>query len=120
MLALAFFSWWYGSGWKLVSKKTLQTLDNVLKSFSVSLLIKTLFMPWRRIITYPGSGIAAHLQAIVDNTVSRFIGFLVRIFVLLAALVVVVCLALVGFLQLVIWPLLPIAAMVCLIMGFFQ
>lgn len=117
MLALAFFSWWYGKGWKLVSQKLLQAVDATLKMFSVNLLFKTLFKPWRRIITYPGAGISAHFHALIDNTISRFVGLMVRLIVIFAALVVVGLVLVIGLLQLIIWPLLPFAVIASLIMG---
>ena len=118
MLALAFFSWWYGTGWKLVSKKALSVQRSIMQIFSVGLLFKTLFQPWRRIITNPGAGVADHFHAALDNLVSRFIGFMVRIFVIAGALFASGFMALVGVLQLLIWPLLPPAVILTLVLGF--
>lgn len=120
MLALAFFSWWYGTGWKLVSKKTLNTQKSILQIFSVSLLLKTLFQPWRRIITHPGASASDHFHAALDNLVSRFIGFLVRSFVIVGALISSGLMAIVGTLQLILWPLVPPAIIATIVLGFIK
>jgi len=120
MLALALFSWWYGSGWGYVSKKILTMISKVNESFSVKLLLSSLFDPWHRITTETGRGLAAHFQAALDNTISRFIGLVVRIFVLIAALLLTVFLLMIGAIQLILWPLIPPAIVACLILGFIK
>lgn len=120
MLALAFLSWWYGTGWKLVSKKTLNIQKSILQIFSVSLLLKTLFQPWRRIVTHPGTSATDHFHAAIDNLVSRFIGSMVRIFVIIGALISSGLMAIVGLFQLILWPLLPPAVIATIILGFIK
>jgi hypothetical protein len=85
--------------------------------FSVPILIRTLFAPWRRIITYPGATIDAKLRAAGDNMVSRVVGFSVRSMVLFSAGVMLVLVAAVAALQLIIWPLIPVAVVVAIVKG---
>ncbi len=118
MLALALFSWWYGSGWGYVSKKILTTISRISESFSVKLLLNSLFDPWHRITTETGRGLAAHFQAAIDNTISRLVGLVVRIFVLISALLLTFILLIIGAIQLILWPLIPPAIIVCIILGF--
>lgn len=87
------------------------------ETFSVGLLLRTLFSPWRRIITYPGAGIGAHMRALGDNLVSRFIGFLIRLTVLVTAAISLVALIVFSGLLLVMWPLLPLASVGLFITG---
>ncbi len=117
MLATSFITWWYGVGWKLVAQRVQKRLDKTLASFSVPTLIRTLFSPWKRIITAPGAGIAAHMQAAGDNLVSRMVGFSVRLMVLLAATVSMALIAVGGILQIVLWPLVPLLIIVGLVKG---
>lgn len=117
MLALAFFSWWYGSGWKLLSQKTLKLLNTNLQTFSVGLLFRTLFQPWRRIVTHPGDGLSNHFKAALDNAVSRLIGTVVRLLVIIAGLVVTAVLAVLGLAQLIVWPLLPALTIALIVLG---
>ena len=109
MLAIGFFSWWYSAGWIALAKNVQKRLQKTLAMFSVPSLMRTLFAPWKRIVTNPGAGLSAHLSAIGDNMVSRAIGFTVRLFVLLAALVSMALVAVIGVLQIVLWPLVPVA-----------
>lgn len=92
-------------------------MRRVLDSFSVFQLLRTLFEPWRRIITYPGASLAEKFHAWGDNAVSRAVGFTVRAGVLIAALfaLAVVCVFTVA--EMIVWPLLPIAVPGLLIAG---
>lgn len=117
MLAVDFFRWWYGPGWTGVIKAIRRRLNTLAAMFSVSVLLRTLFSPWRRIMTYPGSGLAAHMRALGDNIISRCVGFVVRILALLAASCSFIALLVFGVIQLIVWPLLPFAAIGCLMWG---
>ncbi|GEM_PF-162355 len=110
MLMLSFFSWWYGPGLIGLVRTIQRRMQQLADMFSVAILLRTLFSPWRRIITYPGAGLEAHLRAMLDNMVSRVIGLLVRVSVLLAATILFVLLAIVSALQIILWPLLPLIA----------
>lgn len=117
MIVLAFFSWWYGRGWREEVHSLAARVRKVNRSFSVQLLLKTLFSPWRRIMTYPGASLADHFRAWGDNVVSRAVGFFVRLIVLLSAGVAIGLVGLLSVAELVLWPLLPPAIIACLVMG---
>lgn len=108
MMILELFRWWYGQGWRLVFQHAGQRLVNIGNDFSVGTLLRTLFAPWRRIMTYPGSGLDAHLRAMVDNLVSRCVGFFVRMSVLIAVIILGIVVLLVGVIQVIVWPLIPL------------
>lgn len=110
MLMLQLFTWWYVRGWEDIVRGSGTRLVRVAHLFSVPILVRTLWAPWRRIITYPGASIDAKLRAIGDNLVSRAIGFTVRILVLVAAGVILLLTALLGLVLTVVWPLIPPAA----------
>jgi len=116
-LAVGFFSWWYSIGWVILVKNVQKRLSNTLAMFSVPSLMRTLFAPWKRIVTNPGAGLSAHLSAIGDNMVSRAIGFTIRLFVLLAALVSMLLIMAIGIVQIVLWPLIPLAIVYGLVMA---
>ncbi len=117
MLAVAFIRWWYGPGWKQLADNTRTRLHRTMLSFSVPTLARTLFLPWKRIVTAPGSGIDAYIRAAIDNTVSRLVGFTVRIIVLATALLMMGVMTLVGALQIIVWPVLPVLMVVLLVKG---
>ena len=117
MLALEFFTWWYGQGWLLLARNVQRRLVRTSHLFSLPILVRTLFAPWRRIMTYPGAGLQAHVRAATDNVVSRLIGFVVRLLVLFTAGLILSFMLLLATVELIIWPLLPLAAVAAIIKG---
>lgn len=117
MIVLEILTWWYVQGWMQVAKNAELRLVKVSHMFSVPILIRTLFAPWRRIITYPGASIDARFRAMGDNLVSRLVGFSVRAMVLLTAGVMLILTAALAVAQLLIWPLIPPAIIATFVMG---
>jgi hypothetical protein len=111
MLMLQLFAWWYVRGWQDIARASGTRLIRVAHLFSVPILMRTLWAPWRRIITYPGASIDAKLRAIGDNLVSRAIGFTVRLLVLITAALILLLTATVGLIVILLWPLIPPAAL---------
>ena len=103
-----FFLWWYGPGWLSAWKGCFSWVKGVQQAFSVDVLLKTLFSPWKRIISLPGRSIEEKFRAAIDNLVSRVIGFMVRSIVLIVALVMIVATAVAGIALAVLWPLMPL------------
>jgi hypothetical protein len=117
MMFTQFCIWWYRRGWHDLIVSFPRRLHATSESFSVRLLLRTLFSPWRRIISHPGASMADHFHAWLDNMVSRIIGFFVRFFVLIAAGVVVIFMAIITAIEVIIWPCIPLAVIGCLIVG---
>lgn len=102
--------WWYVTGWLQSVKRISSWTARVEHAFSLSLLARTLFSPWRRIVTPPGKGLDARMHAALDNLVSRSIGSVIRLTVIIAAGVALFCTFLAGIIVVVVWPLLPVLA----------
>lgn len=117
MLVASFFMWWYGRGWREVATSFGSRLHGVADAFSAGQLLRTLFAPWRRIITPPGAGLSAKLRAWGDNVVSRAVGFVVRLLVLIAAFVAVIFVGILTLIELIVWPLMPVAVPVLIVKG---
>jgi hypothetical protein len=117
MLFGEFFRWWYGAGWSLAIANVKKHLKNTQAQFSVPTLIATLFSPWRRVTTEPGRSLDAHFRAMLDNLISRFVGFGIRILVLLAAAIILFLTVILGGLQIILWPALPPLVIVLIIRG---
>lgn len=107
MLAIGFFKWWYGPGWVRFARSWAHDTGRIWSGFSGSLLLRTLFSPWRRIISAGGGSVDERMRALIDNTVSRFIGGAVRTIVVAVALGLIVFRSLAAAVQLIAWPLLP-------------
>jgi len=68
-------------------------------------------------MTYPGAGLQAHMRAATDNLVSRVVGFVVRLLVLLTAGIILSLMVVVGAVELIVWPLVPLAAVAAIVKG---
>jgi hypothetical protein len=108
MLFLEFFRWWYGVGWAQAGKGALGLVKKVELSFSIGVLLRTLFAPWKMIVTPPGRSLEDKMRGMLDNLVSRTVGFFVRVFSLIAALVLMAGAAIVGAVIAISWPLIPL------------
>ncbi|MGH7240544.1 MAG: hypothetical protein ACREHG_10865 [Candidatus Saccharimonadales bacterium] len=116
-MLIAFFKWWYGDGWLSAFGSLARRAKTLNESFSTSTLLRTLFAPWRRIISYPGAGFDAKIRAALDNLFSRAVGFVVRVFVLLAAAVMLIITTLVSLVEMLIWPFLPLCVIAFIVMA---
>ncbi|MGK2896278.1 MAG: hypothetical protein ACSLEY_01585 [Candidatus Saccharimonadales bacterium] len=117
----AFLSWWYGDGWRqrarLIGERLIATLDY----FSIDLLLKTLFAPFRQISAGKIRGsLDIQLRAFFDQLISRLIGGFVRLVLIVVGSVWLVITALIGGFILAIWgflPLLPLVGIIVAILG---
>lgn len=116
-MLLAFFSWWYGQGWRQVASSLMPRVQAISDSFSVRQLSRTLFAPWKRITTPAGKSLEAKMRALADNLFSRIVGFIVRIFVLLGAAISVLVISVLTLIEALAWPLVPLAPPVLVILG---
>lgn len=106
-MAIAYLlGWWYGQGWSWLLKIIRKNLQVLGETFSVPILLKTLFAPWKQIQT--ASNFQNFFQAMIDNLVSRLIGAVVRFFMLIAAFVLTCGVLVGGLALLIIWPVFPL------------
>lgn len=118
MMALELFKWWYSDGWLMWYRRMLSRTERILQIFSVPILVRTMFAPWRRIVSAPGGGLAGIFRAMVDNAVSRLVGGGVRLIVLITAGLAMILSLLLGILELIIWPLVPLGIILSLLRAF--
>ena len=116
MLAISFFEWWYSRGWGIYFQGFLARLQNTADSFSIGLLFKTLFQPFRQISTTDGKK-ATVGEKIVDATVARVVGFIVRIFIIIAGIIVMTCELVFGLAIALLWPCIPLLPFVGIVVS---
>jgi hypothetical protein len=117
MMLLALVSWWYTTGWAEVARRVVGRMGRVLEAFSVGLLFKTLFAPFRQISAGGVQGpMAVQLRAFGDRLFSRFFGAVVRGIFILFGLIGALLAGLFGLVQLLLWPLLPVLPLVGLLL----
>ena len=119
MLFLDFLKWWYGPGWALRLSMLAEHIKNWVEYFSVGTLLKTLFQPWRQNISRARSDQAlnAKISALVDNIVSRGVGFFVRLFALTAGAIMLVLVFVFYLAVFVLWPFLPFISVIIILIG---
>ena len=121
MFWVGMLTWWYGDGLAAKAQLLKAKLDNSADFFSIKILVRTLFSPYRQISAAKVSGpINQLLQAFFDQLVSRLIGFILRTLVIWFGLVVIALQLLLDFFVLILWlvmPFLPIAGVVLWLVG---
>ena len=121
MFVIGLMSWWYGRGWRDAAMRVGQRLVNLEDYFSIDLLLKTFFSPFRQISAGRVQGpLGVQMRAFFDRLVSRVIGAMIRLFTILIGLIAIVIYALIGVVLLVVWgliPLLPIAGIWLFVTG---
>mgnify|MGYP001562623821 CR=1 FL=1 len=91
-----------------------------LNYFSISLLFKTLFSPWRKYKWSYGKGfdIGRYLEAFFSNLISRVLGAIVRSFLLLIGLIAEIFIVFAGLIVFIGWLIMPAFLIAGLIFGF--
>lgn len=122
--SLAMFWYWYLI---LVPKKILKIWRNFLffgwRFFSIGLLMRTLFTPWKRDVMrrQKGAGLKVFFESLIINIFTRCLGAVLRSVVIILGLIfeliILICGSLVFFGWLA-WPLVSIAAITGAIMLF--
>ena len=122
MLIVSFLQWWYSRGWLTFGYGFLEKLKSTADFFSLGLLFRTLFSPFRQISAYSDefASIQQRLIAFTDKLVSRLVGTVVRLTIIIFGIVFMFFEAAIGSLLVLAWPLMPfatIASIVLAVMG---
>jgi len=109
MVILSMFSWWYSVGLGDQLQRIEAMFVSVNDQFSIPLLLKTLFQPFRQISNYKVDGaLEDKMRAWLDRSVSRLIGAFIRIIVMIVGMVALVGVAAISLLRLIIWLIMPL------------
>jgi hypothetical protein len=119
IIVLQFWSWYYTGAVRSLIKTWRDFIIFVREYYSIPLLLKTLFYPWRRDITKYGRGfsIKKFLETLSFNLISRGLGFFARIFIIILGFICLVGVIVLGALALIIWLILPAVLLFFIIMG---
>lgn len=110
MLVVSLLSWWYGAGWRDQTKLVSDRLAGALDRYSISLLLRSLFSPFRQISagSVTSGPLDARFRAWMDKLISRFIGAFVRSILIITGTILLVLEIIVGIARLILWPFLPL------------
>ena len=121
MAIVGIFWWWYGAGWLAATRRATERLTGLYDYFSIDLLIRTMFSPFRQISAGQVDGpINIMIRAFFDRLLSRIIGAIVRTIVMLIGLVSLALAVVLGAVYVVGWaliPLLPFAGLTLMLAG---
>lgn len=121
LLVTELFKWWYGAGVRQRMQKIALRLDGTIDYFSMDLLLKTLFSPFRQISAGSVEGsLEVKFRALIDKLFSRIIGAFVRCVLLVIGCVTIALQVVLGVVILMAWllvPLLPIIGLVLSLKG---
>lgn len=110
MYIVAILSWWYTRGLMEQVRRQGSRLAGVIDFFSFTLILRTLFAPYKQISAGSVQGsLPLQLQAFTDRLFSRGIGFVVRLLLLIVGTVCLAGMVLFVVVWLVGWLLLPLA-----------
>lgn len=91
-----------------------------LNYFSINLLFKTFFSPWRHDVSvYPkGLDIGKYLEVLFSNLISRILGAIVRSVLIIMGIAAEICIIFVGIIVFLGWLILPIIIIFGFILSF--
>ena len=108
MLAQGLISWWYIDGYKLFVNKLWSKLSDTVDLFSITSLLSTLFAPYRQIAANEkGESIDDRILAFIDRLVSRMVGGVARIGIIIIGVIVITLQFIGSIISMLVWPLLP-------------
>lgn len=121
MFIVGLFSWWYGAGWRQRGVFLREQLAAMADYFSIDLLLRTLFNPFRQISAGGVRGpLGVQVHAFFDRVISRCIGAMIRSAIIVIGAIGLVLHAVIGCVMLVAWlfvPLLPLAGLILWFIG---
>lgn len=94
-------------------------LKNAADFFSIRLLVRNMFAPFRQISAGGASSqaLSAQLSAFFDRLLSRFVGAMVRFFLLVIGTIIIIVQAVTGAIIAILWPLAPLLAVGCFVLA---
>ena len=118
MFIVGLLGWWYGPGWRSCVQRVFERLAATADFFSIGLLVRTLFSPFRQISAGSVRGsLGVQLHALLDKLISRMIGAMVRTAMIFAGGLVLVAQTLVGTAMILAWVLVPMVPIVGILLA---
>lgn len=109
MFIMGFLSWWYGMGWRGRVVRLREKIASTVDYFSIDLLLRTFFSPFRQISAGKTNGpLNLQLHAFFDRLISRAIGAMVRLVMIIVGILAILLYSIVGAIMLVLWAVVPL------------
>jgi hypothetical protein len=106
---LSYFIWHYSLALKDIYNLILHFLEFIYHFFSIKVLSKTLFSPWRKLDEpYKGGlNVSLFFETFVVNVIMRVVGFFMRFFIIIVGFACLLLTVLGGVASYIVWILLP-------------
>lgn len=121
MFIVGILSWWYTAGWKRRFTSLYERLLRTADYFSIDLLLRTLFSPYRQISAGKVQGsLNVQMRAFFDRLLSRIIGAIIRTFMIIIGLISMLFSAVIGAVLVLLWgvvPLIPLVGFILFAVG---
>lgn len=118
MFIFTLLSWWYSSGLKTRLQGLGGALSRTADNFSIGLLFRTLFSPFRQIDAgATGKGPEAAFQAFLSRLISRAVGFVARTVLIVAGIVTLIFQAAASTIIILLHILTPLAPIVGIVLA---
>ncbi len=113
-----YFVWHYSRAFRDVSSFWMNMAWFVMHFFSMPLLLRTLFSPWKRVTTeHSKEGFEDLAETVIFNIMSRVVGSLIRSVLFIMGLITLLLLFL-GYVSfLILWMFLPVVALMSFVGG---
>lgn len=114
-----FWKWYYTEAVSKILKGWKNFILFSFEYFSIPLLLRTLFAPWKRDITKKPRGLDFKkiFEYISFNTISRGMGFLIRILTICVGILFSLFVFILGAIFFIVWLFLPLILLGLLILG---
>ncbi|NCU37797.1 hypothetical protein EOL96_01900 [Candidatus Saccharibacteria bacterium] len=113
MFLVGLFTWWYGVGWKQRVLEAREHIESLYDYFSVDLLVRTLFSPFRQISAGSVQGpLVVQFRAWVDRLISRVIGAIVRSGMIIIGVIALIISVTLNVILIILWGIVPFAPVI--------
>jgi hypothetical protein len=114
-----YIKWHYGRGFRELMGLSSNFLRFILHFFSLGLLFKTLFHPWRRMSENYSSGldIEAAFSSLVVNMIMRSVGFVSRAGIIIVGLLFLFAFTIIAAFAMALWLVLPVVLIILIIIA---
>jgi hypothetical protein len=119
MEIVGLLGWWYGAGWKQTVHRRIDGLASTADLFSIGLLARTLFAPYRQIAAGRVRGpFAIQMHAFFDRLFSRVIGAVIRLVMMIIGILVLAVQAILACGICIVWGIVPFLPIVGAVIAF--
>ena len=110
MLVISFFVWCYGRGFTNYLSGFVNNLKDLADFFSIRLLVRTFFAPFRQIGVERKANIPLNVRIHewADLQISRLVGATVRFILLIIGTLALILRTILGLVIGILWPLMPL------------